>query len=79
MISIEPSANVEATAETVNSVTIEDIIHQASLHAASSGFVTVKSPAQAAALFNAADDVGMQRIQSQLERVTPTTKRYWVH
>ena len=79
MISIEPRATVEANAETINSVTIEEIIHQASLHAASSGLITVKSPMQAAALFNAADDLSIQRIQSQLERVTPTTKRYWVH
>lgn len=62
-----------------SSVDFEDIMRQAAMHAASSGLINPPRSVQANVLFNAADDLSLQRIQNQLDRVNSASKRYWVN
>ncbi len=67
-----------APTNTVGTVDIEDILRQAAMHAASSGFIHVQHPMQVTAAYNAADNLSLQRIQSQINRVSSANKNYWV-
>ncbi len=72
------SASISTPSNSVGTVDIEDIVRQAAMHAASSGFIHVQNPMQITAAFNAADDLSLQRIQSQINRVSSANKNYWV-
>jgi hypothetical protein len=59
-------------------VDLEDIMLQAAMHAAGSGLMNPSKSINAHVLFNAADELSLQRIQNQLNRVNGANKRYWV-